>query len=238
MKHVHAALLGVTLASTACLEPNPDFIEPTADGAETGDDGCPEGLLDCDDEPGCEADANDPSHCGSCGKTCELNGEMLECVAGQCVGTVFFTELADAYIDSEQPSQNFGVEPTLIVDQSRASYVALPELDTLVSGGKLDYVGLHLTCTQAGTTVQVQRVQSVWDELQVSASTAPSGSNVIGDFDFGPGETVIELTDELPNWIAPKRSLRFNASGADPLPVLFSSREGGSAPYLEVTIRW
>lgn len=240
MRRIGLALLGFTLTSTACLiGPNPDFIEPTADGAETGDeDGCPEGLLDCDDEPGCDADAGDPSHCGSCSKPCELDGEQFECVAGQCVGTVFLTELADAYIDNDLPSQNFGAEPTLIVDQSRASYIALPELESLVSNGTLDYVGLHLTCTKAGTTVQIQRVQSVWDELQMSASSAPSGSNVIGSYDFGPGANVIELTHELPNWIAAKRSLRFNPTGSDPLPVQFSSREGSNAPYLEVRIRW
>jgi hypothetical protein len=243
IRRARAALIGVTLASTACLiEPNPDFIEPNGDAGETDstDAGmCPEGTLDCDGEPGCESDATDPSSCGSCSKVCELGGQMIECVEGECVGTVTFTELADTYVDADQPSQNFGLEPTLIVDASRATFIALPDIGALPSGA-IEHVGLHVTCTQLGTTLQLQRVETEWDEQQLTASSAPSGSEVIGSFDFTLGENVVELAGMLPSWRSgtPKRSIELSATGPDPLPVEFSSREGASAPYLTVTLSW
>jgi hypothetical protein len=253
MKRTRAAMIVLGLASTACLiEPNPDFIDPTADETGTGnaddtddtdDTGpsvCPVGTLDCDDEPGCESDADDPSSCGSCSKICEFDGEQLECVAGECTGTVVFTELADVHVDSDQPSQNFGFAPSLIVDKSRTSYIALPDISELPSTTTLAHVGLHVTCIEPGSTVEMQRVESEWDEQQLTQSSAPSGSEVIGNVDFTLGENVIELTGMLPSWRSgtPKRSLELSSIGPDPVLVELSSREGASPPYLVLTLSW
>lgn len=219
-----AGLLGIALGLTnaACqnlVEPNPDFIEPTG---ET----CADDMLDCEAEP-------------SCDKSCELYGQPVECVDGQCVGTVVFTGLADAYVDGEQPSVNFGFEPSLLIDQTRTSYIALPDIDGLPSGARLDHVSLHLTCTQAGT-IALHRVESSFEEQQLTASNAPSGSAMLGNIDLVFGQNVIELTGKLPSWrsSSSNRSLRLSASGADPQPVAISSREGAADPSLVVSLSW
>jgi hypothetical protein len=241
-----AAIVGIALASTACLvEPNPDFIDPTA-GDGTGDTGssmCPAGTLDCDGEPGCEADASDPYSCGSCDHVCELAGELLECVAGQCTGTVMFTDFPDAYVDRNLPDQNFGSEPSLLIDAARDSYLELPDI-TVPSNAQFESVALHLSCSQPGALIDVYRIETGVDEPLVTEATAPTLNNeLIASVTPVVGDNVVELVGLLPSWRSgnPKRSLGLRSdpdAGPDPTLVEFSSREGSSPPYLMVTLRW
>jgi len=232
------------------LGPNPQFMDSLADDGETDtdsdelatsdDDMCPPGTLDCDGDPGCESSVDDPGSCGGCDNNCELGGEPLECVDGQCVGTVVFTDLADTYVDTELASQNFGAETRLVIDSSRASFIALPDIGELPMAASLEHVLLHVTCTQAGTSVQVQRIETEWDELELTADNAPSGSQVLDDVPLLRGENVIDLVGMLPSWRSgtPKRSVELSAIGPNPQPVVCSSREGRSPPYWEIAISW
>jgi hypothetical protein len=47
---------------------------------------CTEGYRDCDGDPltGCEVAPEDPNHCGSCGRKCELLHAVATCVEGVC----------------------------------------------------------------------------------------------------------------------------------------------------------
>lgn len=243
MKHGLGLSLAIMLTGVACLvAPNPDFID--SDGTdETGSGECPVGTLDCDDQPGCETDATDPATCGSCEKRCELAGEMLECVAGQCAGSIVFVDLPDAYVDHGQPDQNFGAEPLLLIDGARESYIELPNIGALPSGATVESVALHLTCTVPGASLDVYRVETPWDESAITGSNAPGNNNTrLLTVASTLGGNVIELVGLLPSWRTgnPKRSLelRVESNGSEPAPVEFSSREGASPPSLVLTLRW
>jgi hypothetical protein len=241
------AVLVLALSSSACLvAPNPDFIDPLAEESEsdTGLASCPDGLADCDGEPGCEAHLDDPLTCGSCNKRCEFASQLLECDAGTCVGEVMFTDLADAYVDTEQPQQNFGAEPVLIVDRERDSYIELPNLGTLPSSATIHAVTLHVPCTLTGANIDVYRIESPWDELAMTQQNAPGmGNSRLLTFSPQLGDNTLELVGLLPSWRLgnPKRSLGLtpaSGSGSNPDPVEFSSREGAAASYLVLSLSW
>lgn len=247
----------LALMLTACMiAPNPDFIDPLAgsvdetgsgsdeigsdetDPDETDPDECPAGGLDCDGVPGCEAHTDDPATCGRCDKSCAMNGEMLECVDGQCVGTIVLEGLADAHVDHDLPNQNFGGEPVLIIDGSRDAYIDLPEV-TVPSGASLDSIALHLSCTTSGADINVYRIEQPWNEQSITAGNAPNLNNQVLSFSPTIGENVIELLGRISGWptSGDTRSL-----GLGPLsetaPVEFSSREGSSPPTLVLTLHW
>lgn len=238
----------IALSSTACLvAPNPEFIDPLVDDDETdtGDiEQCPAGLANCDGEPGCEASLDDPATCGSCVKRCELGGQMLECVEGLCVGELSFTDLPDVHVDGEQPDQNFGFAPALLVDAERTAYIELPNLGPLPTGATVHSLALHLTCTDSGTSLDVYRVENPWDESAMTHNNAPGlGSSRILTFSPQLGDNALELVGLLPSWRIgnPKRSLGFgptSSAGPSPDSVDFSSREGSAPPYLVLDISW
>lgn len=239
-------ILAVALTNSACLlEQNPDFIGPLAESTETGDAGCPEGLADCDGEPGCEADLSEPSTCGSCSKRCEIGGQMLACVEDECTGEVWFSDLPDAMVDRQQPAENFGSEPILIVDGERDAYIELPSLGPLPSGATIHSIALHLTCTRPGAALDVHRVETPWDEISITGNNAPglSGSSRILTFTPTIGDNSIELVGLLQSWRIgnPRRSLALRPStnaGSDPEPGDFASREGDSPPRLSLSLSW
>jgi hypothetical protein len=240
------AIVGVMLTSTACLvEPNPEFMASAGEtGAmETSPTDCPAGTLDCDGEPGCEADADDPLNCGSCDNVCEFGGEMLSCVAEQCTGTVVFTDLPDAYVDSAAPDQNFGSSPLLLVNTTQTSYIELPDIDAIPSTATIETLALHLTCIpESGASVDVFRIETSWDEQQLTGDNAPSfDQSLISSLDLVIGQNVIDLVGLLPSWRMgnPKRSLAFGPDpNAGPAAVECSSREGTAPPFLLLTMSW
>jgi hypothetical protein len=240
--------LGVALATTACLvEPNPDFLGAGTDETEsTGPPGtCPEGTLDCDGEPGCEADADDPLTCGSCSKSCEWQDELLSCVEQQCTGTVVFTDLPDTYVDGDQPEQNFGSDPILVMDVASDSYIELPSIEAVPTGATIETLALYLTCvSEPGASLDVYRVETSWDEQQLTGSSAPGlDKALVASVAIELGHNIIDLVDLLPSWRMgnPKRSLAFGPdldAGPDPIATECSSREGAAPPFLLLTMRW
>lgn len=239
------SLAAVAVMSTACLiEPNPDFVESDTGTDDTGDDGeCPEGTLDCDDQPGCESERSDPLTCGSCDKRCVVNGEAFACVDGECSGTITFTELADSYVDHDLPAQVFGGELELRVGDRRDAYIGLPSLDDIPSGATIEAVELRLSCSQAGGAVEVYRVSAPWDESSLAGNNAPI---IIGDplasFDAQLGENVIDVFGQLMGWRKgdPMHSLALRSKLIPPIQagVTFASRESGEGPILVVKFRW
>jgi hypothetical protein len=216
------AVVGVMLASTACLvEQNPDFMAS-------------EGASD---------EATDTGDCGACGNVCEFGGEMLSCVDEQCTGTVVFTDLPDTYVDSVVPEQNFGSDPVLIVDATRTTYIELPSIDAIPNSATIEELALYLTCVpEPGASFEIYRVETSWDELLLTGSTAPGlDQSLISSVSPAIGQNVIELVDLLPSWRMgnPKRSLAFGPDpNAGPVAVECSSREGNAPPFLLVTLRW
>ncbi|MFO7565541.1 MAG: DNRLRE domain-containing protein [Enhygromyxa sp.] len=244
------------LSSGACLiAPNPQFIDANAGESEdTGDSqnsggsedplGCEDGFADCDGEPGCEASLDDPETCGSCSKSCEIAGQLLECDAGQCVGELLFVDLPDAHVDRQQPDQNFGLEPILAVDGDRDAYLELPNLGLMPLGVTIHSAALHLSCTDPGSALDVYRIENSWDEQAMTSDNAPGLGNArLLTFSPRVGENVLELVGLLPSWQVgmPNRSLGLTPAsnaGPSPDPVEFSSREGGSPPYLVLSVSW
>ena len=244
-----ASLVAVALTTPACLiEPNPKFVETASANGDTGLDGtgseCPAGTLDCDDQPGCESDSTDPLTCGSCEKRCVVKGEQLTCEAGECSGTLTFTDLADSYVDHDLPDQVFGGESELRIDSRRDAYVALPSLLEIPSTATYESIELLMSCSQAGGAIEVYRVSSPWQESDLAGSNAPSISGeALVSFNPELGENAIDLFDKVPGWRAgePKHSLAL-LSNSMPGPrqpgVTFASRESGEGPRLVLTIRW
>jgi hypothetical protein len=243
-----AVALALAGPSSACIiEPNPDFMGAEAEtgtGAEAGSDReCLPGTLDCDAFPGCEARSDDPLSCGSCTKRCEFDGELLECVAGRCEGTVILTNLADAYVDRDAPQQNFGAEPVLRVDSRREAYIKLPDLAGLPSAAYED-ISLSLPCSSAGGAVQLLRLEASWDEGTISWDTAPGVvGSTLASFEPKLGANVIDLNSLLPGWRegSPKHSLALRSQvevSATQAGVVFVSRESGAGPVLTMTLSW
>lgn len=139
MMHVRLLSLGVSLgtlaACTTILGNDFEFVATGAGGAGGngtvagtgagslgggGDDGCPIGTADCNDDPadGCETTlADDVKHCGMCNRACaSTNADAVACVAGECAPTC-----ASGFADCATPAVDDGCEVTLGTDDHCAA---------------------------------------------------------------------------------------------------------------------
>lgn len=224
MNPARVVIFGVALTSTACvIGPNPDFIEDGGTAGETDGQSNDESALTCGD------------------KICELDGGTAQCVDGQCVGTLSVAIEDDTYVDGDQPTTNFGEQPTLRVDDLRDAYILLPDLPS--SGGvSIESIGLHLNCSVAGATVGVYEVGGNWTELSVTQGNAPGiGGTELTSFTATPGDNVVEIVDLVFEWqnAEANRGLGLRLlDGGDIAPNQFSSSEGAAPPYLEIELIW
>ena len=157
-------VLGLATATLGCsvlVEINPEFNDERGsegDGAEgTGGEGhseCPEGMLDCDEFPGCESSAEAVETCGSCSHSCVVEGQVLSCEAGTCVGTLEFPATGDVTIDESQPDTNLEGEVDLWVRSMPRSdvLVGLPDLTGIPLEASVESASLEIAVTNPGTS--------------------------------------------------------------------------------------
>lgn len=181
---------------------------PTTSGGDTGGTTpCEEGFADCDGAPGngCEANLDDPAHCGSCSKTCVIGSPGFSCFEGECSGSTTITALDDTRLQDNAPDDVLGTLPTLLIDDGPNRYEVLikaPELDLLPRGANIESATLRLTCSDAGGPVDVRVVTADWDVDLVTWNSRPAlDPAVVANFSANNGPITVPLTSVVQGWV-------------------------------------
>lgn len=214
--------------------------ETGTEDSEGGDDDCEPGMLDCDDEPGCESSAQSPLTCGSCDHSCEFAGAVYDCESDQCVGSPVLSGFADAYIDAEDPMLNRGMDNDFHIrggDKAEESYIAIPPLPP---GALVLDAQLVLDCSGPDLPVNydVFRVESGWDEHSVVWQGGPQISNApVTEFHAESGESSIDFGVFADDWPSP-HGITLRKANGDTAHTTCSSKEGDNPPRLELELVW
>ena len=207
-------------------------------GSDSGND-CPPGTLDCDDMPGCEADASDPNTCGECSHSCNAFGLEFDCNAGTCEGTVTRTISADSYTSSDTPENNYGNNNFVIVADDPnlgMSYgiLELPLAD-LPEQAEITDLTLHLFNDGQGIEVTVHEVMGPWTENSVTWTMSPPVGPPITSVSLVPNDNTVELSAILP---VPDGYRGLSLRPAEQGSTSIHSRENSDGPTLEIGLQW
>ncbi len=145
-----------------------------------------------------------------------------------------FTPVADAYVDGNSPTANFGLASALLVGASpdRHAYLRFNVADI---GGSVTKATLRLyAATSSSVGYQVQAVLgNAWDENQVIYASAPALGGLIGaSVPFSSGNWVdVDVT----SLVTRSGSYDLAVTTTDTTPLTFNSRDAASnAPQLIV----
>lgn len=195
---------------------------PAADGGGDRDgDGTPDDLDGCPDD-GTKTEAG-LCGCGTPEGTCDEPVPQ----------TLVLAPGADAHVDSANPTSNYGLEPTLLIDGAPDSYEAMLRFDVPTLTAPLQRAVLRLFVTDPspdGPAVHV--TTNDWTEEGVTWESRPSpvGDAVANAGDVANGWLELDVTTaiagegEISFLLVPEAD-----DGAD-----FDSRQGTNAPELVV----
>jgi hypothetical protein len=119
--------------------------------------------------------------------------------------TIDITDVADAYLSSCSPYENFGDESRVNVDHNQCVYQGLmkPSLADIPDGAVVSEATFTLTCTNAGDTINVSYAVGNWSELNVDWNSKPDNGTALGTLncqDAGP--VIFDLTVAVKAWLS------------------------------------
>ena len=208
-----------------------------------GDPGepCPDDLLDCDDRPGCEASASDPLTCGSCEHSCELAGQLLDCEAGVCSGSVVLPTLADTHVTSAVPDMNFADETSMWVSTTwgtEQAYIDFVDLAALSPDAVITAASLDVFFQSTGDPLALHRVEEAWVEAELTWANQPDLGPPLLSIDTTWGEASIDLLPVFTAWVGdpPSHGIALLPEGTEATEIF--SRETNMGPSLSLTLSW
>ena len=260
---VYACLLSYLGTSACLIADNPRFVDSSdaADAAaeedsgssEGGDsaateaeggeqdssEGCPPGMLDCDNDGMCEADASDLSSCGECGHVCAYPDEAeLECDEGVCVAFVDIAAVEDVTLVEGEESEPPG-RVRIYANGPQPRRDALLRFPSTPFEDEFELVGAELLLFSHNTTppIGAHMITEPWED---QSATWPGPS-----FEMAPtlmfvpsgGPTQVPF-DEALDWWEGVENFGLRLLNMDDNEAEFDSSEGAEPPRLRVELHF